>query len=245
MQPSYRDTCDRCGNPSGKPSRHRSLPMFCDPCQGARALERKPFLPCSGCGVMVRAVTRNEVALANRGRAYCSPRCAAECRSRLSSETMAKTNRAHASARMKAHNPMASVEARARMSATLRKIGHRPPLLGGNGRGPTTAEARLAEALGWRTNVIYRVGLGKNQGYPTHYKIDVGNEALHVAIEIDGSSHGSANVRAADRKKTSLLALRGWTVLRFTNADVMERLEWCLSTISASIASTPTSPPGS
>lgn len=131
-------------------------------------------------------------------------------------------------------------EAREKMSATLVAIGHQPRLRGGNGRGPTPAETRLALALGWQTNVIYCVGLGKSQGYPTNYKIDVGNEALRVAIEIDGASHQADKVRKADRKKQALLTSRGWTVLRFTNADVMERLEECLSTISASVASTRT-----
>lgn len=140
---------------------------------------------------------------------------------------------------------MTNPETRAKVSATLIAMGHQPILRGGNGRGPTTAEMRLAEALGWRTNVIYCVGLGKFRGYPTSYKIDVGNEALRIAIEIDGSSHSSEKVKAADRKKQALLTSRGWTVLRFTNAEVMNRLEECLSTISALPAFTPTLPPAS
>jgi hypothetical protein len=126
------------------------------------------------------------------------------------------------------------------VAATLIATGHKPRVQGGNGRGPTAAEARLSAALGWSTNVIYCVGLGKHQGYPTHYKIDVGNAALRIAIEIDGASHSASKVRRADRKKQALLTSRGWTVLRFTNREVMERLEECLSTISRCVASTRT-----
>jgi hypothetical protein len=221
--------------------------VLCDPCIAARRAERAKVvtLPCCNCGAMVEARGSRALGLATKGRAYCDATCLESETRRRCSETMSRTNRVHASSRMRERNPMRSPEARARMSRTLRLVGHEPKLRGGNGHGPTREERLLAEALGWQTNVIVRTLMPRGSGYPAHYKVDVGCPVRKVAIEVDGGSHGSLKVQGWDAKKAALLRSYGWTVLRFTNAEVLADPEACAalvrSTTSRSGASIPTS----
>ena len=123
-------------------------------------------------------------------------------------------------ARITKLNPSKRPEVRAKISATLRAIGHRPTIRGGNGRGPTLPQRVLAELLGGGWYPEYAVSLGrKTKGYPTCYKVDLGNPSLMLAVEIDGFSHGAR--RAEDEKKDAALAARGWRVLRFLNQEVL------------------------
>ena len=84
---------------------------------------------------------------------------------------------------------------------------------------------------------------------PTHYKIDVGNTELKVAVEIDGGSHSSLARQEQDRKKDAFLRSIGWTVLRFSNAEVMDDTAACARTVlfttSKSTGLTTTSPTAS
>jgi very-short-patch-repair endonuclease len=86
-------------------------------------------------------------------------------------------------------------------------------------------------------------------GFPPCYKVDIGEPTLKIAIEVDGMSHNSLERRKQDRKKEAFLRGLGWTVLRFSNREVTERLEECvqtvLSIISKSKARTRTSRKGS
>jgi hypothetical protein len=138
--------------------------------------------------------------------------------------------------RMRCNNPMQQAVTRAKVSATHKRCGRKPPKPGGNGRGPTVPELALSQALGWVVNVI--VPTGMKGPLPSHYKIDVGNPELKIAIEIDGKSHNSIIRRQQDERKTAYLQSIGWTVLRFTNEAVARSLTDCvravLSTISPS-----------
>lgn len=75
-------------------------------------------------------------------------------------------------------------------------------------------------------------------GAPTHYKIDIANEALKIAIEVDGQSHQSFQRREQDARKDAFLRGLGWIVLRYTNKQVTGHLadvvRMVLSTISRS-----------
>jgi hypothetical protein len=153
--------------------------------------------------------------------------CSGACRSLRSSRTLARTNRLLASDRMRARNPMRHESVRSKVSATLRAIGHGPRVRGGNGRGPTETEAAMSAALGWPTNVIVPTRQPRGSGYPTHYKLDVANRSLRVAIEIDGSSHCALARRAQDKKKTAFLMSLGWTVIRVSADGV----RWELPTV--------------
>lgn len=164
-------------------------------------------------------------------------------RSEKSSVTMSATNRKYCSARMKSNNPMHKPLVREKVRTSLRAMGWKPPVRGGNGHGMTVHESLIACALGWAP-VIYTTKAGTGSGYPNHYKIDVGNEKLKVAIEIDGPSHSSLKIKAWDLKKEEFLRSRGWSVLRFSNQEISGNLQKCvdavMSTISRSKAPTPT-----
>lgn len=109
-------------------------------------------------------------------------------------------------------------------------------LSGGNGKGPTRPQLMLARLLGWPTEyVVPTRGL---PGYPSHYKLDIANPERRIAIEVDGQSHWSKAVRAKDIKKTRFLEERGWTVLRFRNAEVLGNLSAVLRVIRQTLWST-------
>jgi hypothetical protein len=161
------------------------------------------------------------------GNMYCCQDHLRAWRDRKRAETMAATNRKHASARMVANNPMHSAETRAAVSASLRRVGHRPPIAdkGGNGTGPTAPQALLANRLGWPMEVPIRTGMKRGSGYPGCYKVDIGNPEMKIAIEVDGGSHATIINRARDVKRDALLSGLGWTVLRFKNRAVMDSIE--------------------
>lgn len=155
---------------------------------------------------------------------------------RSSSERMATTNRKYASERMRERNPMRRKDVREKVSLQLRVMGWMPSVRGGNGHGPTVPEQLLACALGWEMGISVPTRQPRGSGYPTHYKIDVGNRALKIAIEVDGTSHQAIDRRRQDRKKEALLAGLGWSVLRFSNRDVTERLAECVRTVLSTIS---------
>lgn len=201
---------------------------------------------CTECASPVTITTKGQRDSYRRsGRAYCSDVCRDSWVARDRSQRMARTNRVHASARMKARNPMASDESRSKMAATLRGMGHRPRVRGGNGSGPTEPQRALSDLLGWPVEVVVPTGQRVKGGPPSHYKIDVGNPAAKVAVEIDGASHASLARRESDQRKDAWLRGAGWCVLRFTNEEVMADTAavaaTVLSTTSKWLARTPTS----
>ena len=120
-------------------------------------------------------------------------------------------------------NPMHSEESRLKMQKTLRAIGHGPKVRGGNGTGLTKPQAMAAQALGhqWLTEVVICTLKSSKQGYPHHYKVDVANKELMIAIELDGPSHGALKRQMQDQKKDALLRNLGWKVLRLKNEEAM------------------------
>ena len=204
-----------------------------------------PELPCSWCGQAMQPTSEQMTRVRKRGQIYCSKKCSKASFSHQSSVRMAQTNRKYASARMKANNPMSRPEVRELVSQKLREMGHKPPVQGGNGRGLSESQRMLSEALGWPTEVVVPTKALRNSGLPSHYKIDIANLEMKIAIEVDGSSHQALKVRERDQRKQEFLAGVGWIVLRFWNREVMADLEGCvqvvLSTTSKSKATTPTS----
>jgi hypothetical protein len=76
--------------------------------------------------------------------------------------------------------------------------------------------------------------LCKHAGLPTpvfqhpvgRYRIDFAYPDLLLAIEVDGyGPHASRKAFQSDRERQNTLVVRGWTVLRFTWADVVKRPE--------------------
>jgi hypothetical protein len=134
---------------------------------------------------------------------------------------------------MKANNPMHTAQARAKMSATLRRIGHRPPWSGGNGRGLTVPQNLLMAELtrlqtGWFAEFSLTTKRALN--LPKNIYIDLAHPESKTAVEVDGASHALLKQQDADRRKTAFLNGLGWIVLRFSNQEVMARSAACALT---------------
>ena len=93
---------------------------------------------------------------------------------------------------------------------------------GGNGKGMSKHEEMLSKILvkGWIHNFVVAVGMGRGNGFPTHYKIDFAWPKEMIALEVDGSSHSDLVRQASDRRKELFLAAHGWSVYRIKNAEV-------------------------
>lgn len=183
--------------------------------------------PCSICGTVFTLPQSKWAYWRKTGRAICSADCRKTSAARTKRGPLSAAERVSLSARMAANNPMNDPETRTRASAKLREIGHKPSVRGGNGHGPTRPQRLLAEALGWPMEVVIPTGQRRKGGLPSHYKVDVGNAGLKVAVEVDGASHGLLSRQAQDRRKTEWLTGAGWTVLRFTNREVLADVEAC------------------
>jgi len=122
-------------------------------------------------------------------------------------------------------NPMHNESSRGKMRETLLKIGHKPKLRGGNGRGMTYAQQNVLHALGqdsgWVAEFVLTTKKSTKEGYPHHYKLDLANAHLMVAIELDGMSHFALKRKEQDRKKDALLRSLGWKVLRLKNEEAL------------------------
>lgn len=102
---------------------------------------------------------------------------------------------------------------------------------GGNGRGLTTPQQLLLEALGngWYAEYVLPTKKKRPSIYPTHYKLDLANPKFKIVIEIDGYSH--AGNEEIDAKKEAFLVRRGWTVYRFKNRDIAKDFSKVLETV--------------
>ena len=89
-------------------------------------------------------------------------------------------------------------------------------------------ESRLwAELRGRR-----RDGLKFRRQHPVPpYVLDFAERRLKLAIEIDGPSHFADGAAEKDAARTAYLESKGWTVIRFTNADVVEDINAVIEAI--------------
>lgn len=122
-------------------------------------------------------------------------------------------------------------DVRNRMSETLRSMGHRPSVRGGNGYGLTEPQRLLSEELNWPTEVVVPTGRPRTPGVPTHYKLDIADPDRKIAVEVDGGSHYPLARQESDRRKDAFLRGAGWTVLRFSNQEVMADTAACAQTV--------------
>ncbi len=188
---------------------------------------------CNWCKSPIRLKGRAAVAPRKRGYGYCGGECA-----RLGKNAgIGKANAVSIlkiggliAARMRANNPSKRPEVKAKISASMK--GRTFLARGGNGK-PTAPQLRLAEALGWPIEVAIKTSSVANlfTSLPHSYKVDIGNETLQIAVEVDGPSHKTKRWKFLDRRKEEVLRALGWTVLRFWNQDVMGRLEECVQTV--------------
>jgi hypothetical protein len=208
--------------------------------------------PCPVCGNLMNYFP-------NRQEKYnqktCSLSCAAKMRKRkpCSVETKEKISQARIkflretakgretrkmlSERMKINNPGSSLKTQEKIRNTKRINGTLhiwKGIRGGNGK-LTEPQLLLANALGWQVEVAIPTLTKRGLGYPTCYKVDIGNNILKFAIEVDGSSHKLKSIMLKDLKKTLKLQELGWKVLRFTNQEIMTNLSEVLLIIKKEI----------
>jgi hypothetical protein len=98
---------------------------------------------------------------------------------------------------------------------------------GGNGQltEPQKTLLRELQRLNplWEPELPITTKMPRGSGYPTAYKVDIGLKAAKVAVEIDGKGHSTQRAKKRDAKKQEFLKGLGWTVLRFTNKQALER----------------------
>lgn len=166
---------------------------------------------------------------------YCSKICshvAMVKHGHLNKNVLIEHNKQYASERMKEKNPMHNLSTRQKVSITLRKMKHKPSIQWWNWKPSTIYETAMSFALGWPTNIIVNTWFLKEKyNAPNHYKIDLWNELLKIAIEIDWNSHYCLKRKEQDLRKQSLLEELGWKVLRFTNTEVENDINWCVEKI--------------
>ena len=86
----------------------------------------------------------------------------------------------------------------------------------------TDAELKLWNAL--RAHRL--MGIGFRRQLPIgHYIVDFACPAHRLIVEVDGAQHNDPLAMQYDRMRTAFLEHSGWTVLRFTNVDVLKDIE--------------------
>lgn len=93
---------------------------------------------------------------------------------------------------------------------------------------PTDAEKKLWEQL--RGNKIDDIRF-RRQHPIGNYIVDFYSDALKLAIEVDGEIHSDPSLKEYEAHRTGDLNSRGISVMRFSNQDVVDRLQEVLSAI--------------
>jgi very-short-patch-repair endonuclease len=95
--------------------------------------------------------------------------------------------------------------------------------------GPTATQRMLFNRLSGATMEFAFTENGK-------LCIDIAIPFLKLAIEVDGLSHTKRRQKEKDAKKEQLLKERGWTLLRFRNAEILGNLSSVLARIQTVMA---------
>ena len=223
-----RDYCPNCKKEE-RNKRQKTIMTNCYIC--GKAVECKGYKP-----------WRTSLAKAKEGTACCSEKCTKEALRRgkvKSGKWLSDYNEKYASERMKNFNPMFKQENIEKMKSVKRANGTLnvwPGIRGGNGH-YTQPQILLATALGWKMEVAVKTGNKQRDGsgFPTCYKVDVGNPKLKIGIEADGPGH-TKKQKILDNKKDQKLIGMGWKILRFTNKEIMENLGQCVRTVMSTIS---------
>lgn len=100
---------------------------------------------------------------------------------------------------------------------------------GGNGR-VNELQNEFLESLktstgdnNWKKEFVIITGKGWiNKGCPNHYKVDICNDNLKIAIELDGGSHNDIISIRKDNRKDDFLKSKGFFVKRIKNKDLVK-----------------------
>ncbi|MGW0453584.1 DUF559 domain-containing protein [Gordonia sputi] len=102
------------------------------------------------------------------------------------------------------------------------------------GDGTRSAAERILAPLLEQLGVAWVAGLAEGD-----YEIDFAFPAAMLAVEVDGFAfHRDAKAFQHDRTRRNALIAKGWTVLNFTWADLIERPEHVLESIMAELQKT-------
>ena len=132
----------------------------------------------------------------------------------------------------KVENPMFREDVAKKVSSTLRQIGHKPKIHGGNGRPLTIPQEEIAKILGKIAETEYPIITTEKQranGASHCYKMDVAIPYLRLAIQLDGAGHSTKKVREADKRIRVWMAELGWSVLHISNSKALELCSICKS----------------
>lgn len=190
---------------------------------------RKPIIDnyCLECHELITAKDTHQKEMERRK--FCSHKCCGIYRKKNPNIERNKKS----SERMKKRNPMHMEGIKEKVSQTLKNMGHKPKVRGGNGQPMPVPQRMLLAVLGegWYAEHAVPTKMKRGNGYPTCYKIDIAHPKKKIAIEVDGTSHCSLKVQARDKKKEKFLQSLGWKTLRFKNEDVMCRVSDVLEDI--------------
>ena len=130
----------------------------------------------------------------------------------------------------KVENPMFLPGVVEKVSATLKAIGHKPLIHGGNGRALTFPQEQLAQLLEAETEYpITTTAQQRHAGASHCYKLDVAIPFLRLGIQLDGGSHFAKKIRKTDKRIREWLAELGWSVLHVSNSKARELCTICKS----------------
>jgi very-short-patch-repair endonuclease len=103
---------------------------------------------------------------------------------------------------------------------------------------PTLAERALWQLL-WplRTGTYHF----RKQVEVGPYYVDFACIHAQLIVEVDGDTHGGEIAQSNDRTRDEYLSARGFTVLRFSNDDVLNRAEGVFDIVAATLEHRPTS----
>lgn len=240
-------TCAYCGTTFETRSHGKQTKRFCSPaCSGPGAHPAKPVEKvCLQCGSLF--TFRSSGTTNNTKRRFCSNACAGTWRqhqpglSERYHEAGAKglataasrrrgTKDPRASARMKANWPQRDPEVYERWKASLR--GRTFLARGGNPK-LTRPQMLLAERLGLPVEyvIVTRPVARKFPSLPSCYKVDLADPTRKLAIAVDGKTRRQRKWRFLDARKTEVLSALGWSVLRFTNEQVLQDTDAVIATI--------------
>lgn len=139
------------------------------------------------------------------------------------------------SKRMKENNPAKNPEIQIKIQQSIKNgKGYKlSQYRGGNGRPLPQAQRILLAALSeeWIAEYPISTKMPRDSGYPTCYKVDIGNPQLKIWIELDGKSHKQPERKIMDKKKEDFLRDMDWKGLRFKNKQVIEQLQTVLKRI--------------
>lgn len=94
---------------------------------------------------------------------------------------------------------------------------------------PTPAEKQFWNIL--RKMPFYRTARFNRQKPLGEYIVDFYCHEYRLVIEIDGDSHAQDGAKIKDKKRTEFLESKGLQVIRFTNQEVLHRIDGVIQTL--------------